>query len=114
MYLYNKVSVDNASSRAITDVTVRIGDSGRLVRCDRISANEECFRRFGKMRFPHQPIVMSWSTADGVREIRELEPAIPAYFLTPFPLRILLELDRDGELSVRFWQDEPFRDSDME
>ena len=112
MYLYNEVRIDNATSRALTDVALRIGDSGHSIRCDRIGANAACLKRFRKMRFPHQPIVMSWNTADGDRQIRELEPEIPAYFLTPFPLKILLEVDRDGQLSMRFWQTEPFRDSD--
>ncbi|MDH3219044.1 MAG: hypothetical protein OEO19_05860 [Gammaproteobacteria bacterium] len=112
MYMYNEVRVDNATSRVITDVSVRIGDSGSSISCDRIGANEVCSRRFGKLRYPYQSIEMSWTAEDGIRQIREFEPRIPGYFLTPFPLRILLDLERDGEVVVRFWQDEPLRTSD--
>jgi hypothetical protein len=112
MYMYNEVRVDNATSRAITDVSVRIGDSEGSISCGRIGAKEVCSRRFGKLRYPHQSIEMSWTAEDGIRQTREFEPTIPGYFLTPFPLRILLDLDRDGKVAVRFWQEEPFRTSD--
>ena len=112
-YDYNEIQVVNLTGATITDVNLRVGGSERSLSCDEVLKNALCDDRFGKRRYPQQGLELSWVQADGKQQSQQLAPAIPAYFVTAFPLRIILETREDGTAKAYYEQDEPGGDDGM-
>ncbi len=109
-YYYNEIQVVNLTGGTIVDVKVQIGESGRTVSCDSVLKNTLCNERFGKRRYPQQGIQLSWTHTDGSQKSQLLTPAIPVYYFTAFPLRIMLEISENGSVKFYFQQEDPGRD----
>ena len=108
-YYYNEIQVVNLTGGSIVDVKVQIGESGRTVSCDSVLKNALCDERFGRRRYPQQGIQLSWTHTDGSQKSQLLTPAIPVYYFSAFPLRIMLEISENGSVKSYFQQIEPAR-----
>ena len=100
----------NLTGETITGVSLRVGGSERSLGCAEVLKNALCDDRFGKRRYPQQGLELSWVHGDGKQNSQQLNPAIPAYFATAFPLRIMLEVVEDGSVKAYYEQEEPGRD----
>ena len=109
-YFYNETQVVNLTGETITEVSLRVGGGGRTLACAEVVNNALCDDRFGKRRYPQQGLELSWIHGDGKQKSQQLAPAIPAYFATAFPLRIMLEIFEDGTVKAYYEQEEPGRD----
>ena len=112
-YFYNEIQVVNLTGGTITEVNLRVGGSERTLSCAEVLKNALCDDRFGERRYPHQGLELSWVHGDGQQNSQQLNPAIPAYFVTAFPLRIMLEALEDGTVKAYYEQEEPGRDGGM-
>ena len=103
-YYYNEIQVVNLTGGAITEVSLRVGGGGRTLGCVEVVNNALCDDRFGKRRYPQQGLELSWVHGDGKQESQQLDPAIPAYLATAYPLRIMLEVLEDGTVKAYYDQ----------
>ena len=109
-YFYNETQVVNLTSETITEVNLRVSGRERTLGCAEVSKNALCDDRFVKRRYPQQGLELSWVHGDGKQNSQQVNPAIPAYFATAFPLRIMLEVLEDGTVKAYYEQEEPGRD----
>jgi len=113
IYYYNETQVVNLTGGSITDVNLSVSGRERTLGCAEVLKNALCDDRFGKRRYPQQGLELSWVDGDGKQNSQQLNPAIPAYFVTAFPLRIMLEVLEDGSVKAYYEQEEPGRDGGM-
>ena len=109
-YYFNEVQVVNLTGATITDVSWLVVNSPKALSCPEVAKFAMCAERFPNRRYPQQGIELSWSHADGSRKSNMPNPPVAAYFLTAFPLRIVMELSEDGSVKAFYEQDEPGRD----
>lgn len=107
MYYFNEIQVVNRTGATITNVSVRFQSSTKTLYCDEVTDNRYCRDRFNKRRYPQQVIELSWVHGDGTSQSRQFNPRIPAYYHTPFPLRVMLEINEEGDVKTYFEQEEP-------
>ncbi|NNE63679.1 MAG: hypothetical protein HKN34_06330 [Gammaproteobacteria bacterium] len=106
-YYFNEIQVVNYSGATITNVSVRFESSAKTVKCDVVTKNRLCRDYFNKLRYPRQVIELAWTHGDGVEKSQQFNPRIPAYYHTPFPLRVMLEINEEGAVKTYFEQEEP-------
>ena len=106
-YRFNQLQVHNLTGGSIADVEVVVLESDRSNACDEVNYNAICDRRFGNRPLPQQGIELSWIHTDGSRKTETFNPHVPIYFSTAFPLRIVMEIDADGNVNPFYEQDEP-------
>ena len=109
-YYFNEVQVVNLTGATITDVSWQVVNSPKALSCPEVAKFAMCAERFPKRRYPQQGIEVSWTEADGGRKSNMPNPSVAAYFSTPFPLRVVMELNEDGSVKAFYEQDEPGRD----
>ena len=97
----------NLSGGTITKVNLRVGGSERTLACDEVLKNALCDDRFGKRLYPQQSLELSWVNEQGKQNSQQLTAVIPAYFVTAFPLRIILEVLEDDTAKIYYEQEEP-------
>ena len=106
-YYFNEIQVVNRTGATITNVSVRFQSSSKTLYCDEVTDNRLCRDRFNKLRYPQQVIELSWTHGDGMQKSRQFNPHIPAYYHTPFPLRVMLKINEEGAVKTYFEQEEP-------
>lgn len=106
-YYINEIQVVNLSGDTITNVSLQFERSNETLNCAEVTANRYCRDYFSKRRYPQQAIELSWIHVDGTPQSRQLNPGIPAYLNTPFPLRLMLEVNEQGTVKTYFQQEEP-------
>ncbi len=111
IHWFNEVQVVNLSGATITDVNVRVLDTTKSYSCEEVAQFALCQDYFGKRRYPQQGIELSWTHPDGSKKSELLGASIPAYYDTPFPLRIVMEIVEDGSVKIFYEQENPGRDS---
>jgi len=109
-YSFNEVQVVNLTGATITDVRWQVINTSKALSCPEVAKFAMCADRFPYRRYPQQGIELSWNHADGSRKSNMPNPPVPAYFLTSFPLRIVMELSEDGNVKAFYEQDERGRD----
>jgi len=106
-YSFNEVQVHNLSGAAIHDVKLHIVDSPKTLSCAEIAKNAMCYDLFGRRDYPGRGIELGWTLPDGSRLAETLNPRIPAYFGSTFPLQIIMEIREDGSVRPVYRQNEP-------
>ena len=105
-YYINEVQVYNNSREPVRDVTIRAGE--RIFGCGNIAPLGICGDRFGRRDYQAGTIEVEWTLGNGAPRRQSLEARVPAYFTKGIPLRGILEIDPQGEVSTRFDQDPQF------
>jgi hypothetical protein len=108
-YRFNNVQAVNLAGATIRDVAINIIDSPKTLACDQVNPNAMCADRFPYRRYPQQGIVLSWTHVDGGHLSETLNPEVPVFFNSAFPLRIVMEIREDGSVKAFYEQDEPGR-----
>jgi len=109
-YYFNEIQVVNQAGAQIQDVSLRVLDSAKILNCAEVAKFAMCDDRFGKRLYPQQGVELSWTHPDGSQKSDTLNPGIPAFFSSSFPLRIVIEVREDGSLNSFYEQEEPGRD----
>ena len=104
-YTFNQLQIVNLSATAITDVSLRIGGSDRVLRCDRVATNAVCDSYYGNRTYPQQVNELSWTDADGTQKSENISPKIAAYESPSLPMRVVVEVREDGLVKTIFEQD---------
>jgi hypothetical protein len=102
---YNYVEVLNQTGGTINNVDLQIGDS-RNLHCDTVTKKRICYKRFGRHRYPQQPLELSWQDSAGELQARQLDPPIPATLSSGVSARVLLEINADGSVKIEFREDD--------
>ena len=106
-YRFNELQVHNLSGSKIEDVSVRVVGSEKSIQCEQVAFNATCHERFNNRPYPKQGIELSWIHEDGNRRTEMFNPDVPAVFYSAFPLRIVMEVDENGEVNPFYEQEEP-------
>jgi hypothetical protein len=109
-YYFNEVQVVNLAGATIQDVSLQVVNSSRALDCAEVVKFAMCADRFGRKYYPQQGVELGWTHPDGSRKSENPNPAIPAFFASAIPLRIVLEVREDGTVKAFYEQDEPGRD----
>jgi hypothetical protein len=104
IYTYNEVLIINNSQELIRNVTIRSGGTGSVFSCDNIAALGVCSNRFGRRPYTSAPFSVEWVFGDSTRKTHEVGIKVPAYNSPSVPLRAVLEVSPQGEISAYFEQ----------
>jgi hypothetical protein len=104
-YTFNQLQIVNLSTTAITEVSLQIGGSDRILRCDMLAKNAVCDGYYGRRTYPQQVNKLSWTEGDGTQKSQDLSPMIAAYESPGLPMRVVVELHEDGLVETKFEQD---------
>ena len=106
-YRFNEVQVVNLTGATIENVSWRVLGSEKILSCDKVAKFAMCSDYFARRRYPQSGIEVNWTHPDGERKTALLNPDVPAFFSTSFALRIVMEIDPDGDVRGFYEQDEP-------
>jgi len=104
-YTFNQLQIVNLGTTTITDVSLRIGGSDRVLRCDQVAKNAVCDSYYGTRTYPQQVNELSWTEADGTQKSLSISPKIAAYESPSLPMRMVVEVREDGLVKTIFEQD---------
>lgn len=105
LHIYYLVEVENNSSEALSDVTVTLTGIDRRIDCGDIAPLRICYQGIGKRRYDYYPIRIDWTSASGTSESREFVIDVPATYATGIPLRAVIDISAEGEMTAYFEQD---------
>jgi hypothetical protein len=106
-YTYNEILIVNNSKELITDVSISSVATGYSFSCANIAPLGICLNRTPRRRYQKSPLQIDWVFGNSARKTDEISLAVPAYFQTGLPLRAVLEISPQGEISAHFEQDSP-------
>jgi hypothetical protein len=106
-YTYNEILIINNSKELIKDVSISSAATGRSFSCGNIAPLGICLNRMPRRRYKEGPLQIDWVFGNSARQTDEISPAVPAYFQPGLPLRGVLEISPQGEISAYFEQDSP-------
>jgi hypothetical protein len=106
-YTYNEVVILNQSRMPLSDVTISAAESGRVFSCGNIAARGICANKFRPQPYRGDPIQIALMTGDGRRRSETIELTLPARFVAERPLRGVLVIGSNGEISAFLQQDAP-------
>jgi hypothetical protein len=107
IYTYNEILIINNSRELIQDVTISSAATGRSFGCANIAPLGICSNRMASRRYKESPVQIDWVFGNNARQTDELTLAVPAFFPPGLPLRAVLEISPQGEISAYFDQDSP-------
>jgi hypothetical protein len=102
---YSYLEIANHTGGTINNVELQIGEDGRNLRCDTVTKNRICSDRFGRRKYPHQTIDLSWQDSAGELQSRQLNPKVPATLSPTKPQRLLMRIKEDGSVEFEFRSD---------
>jgi hypothetical protein len=108
-YTYNEILIINNSKELIKEVSISSAAIGRSFSCGNIAPLGICSNKTGKRRYKEGPLQIDWVFGNRARQTDEFTLAVPAYFQPGLPLRGVLEISPQGEISAYFEQDSPMR-----
>ena len=110
-FYVNEVMAVNLTSAEISDVTIDVIESPKMLECEEVAKNAVCADRFTRLVYPQLGVEVSWTHTDGSRKTASAAPTVPVTFVTAFPIRIVMEINADGSMKTFYEQDEPDRGS---
>jgi hypothetical protein len=108
-YSYDEVLIVNNSKELIQDVTISSSETGRSFSCGNIAPLGICSDKFPPRRYEQTPIQISWVFGGAPKQSEEFVIKVPATMVTGLPLRGVLEISPEGEISTHFDQETPLR-----
>jgi hypothetical protein len=106
-YRISQVDVVNLADGSLENLSWNVIGSDKSMNCSEVAPNAICADYFPQRRYPRAGIELSWTHADGERKQELLNPPVPAYFYTAFPLSLIIEIDGAGELNAFYRQNTP-------
>lgn len=106
IYRYNEVLAVNLAGATIGDVRIAVLGTDKSFGCDSVNKAAMCRDYFPDRRYPGAGIELSWTHVDGSRKAETVNPHVPAYFPSAFPLRVVMEINPDGSVESFYEQDE--------
>lgn len=107
-YIYYRVEVVNNSNETLSDVKVTMTGFGRSLDCGDIAPLRNCYRSFGKRRYINEPIKVDWAFAGGPSQNNEFVIVPPATYSTGVPMRAVIDVSPEGEMTAYFEQETVF------
>jgi len=102
IYTYDEFLVNNNSNQPIPSLKVTFSDSEPGLSCENIAALGICTVRFANRRYMESPFSVDWAFGNNPSRVDELNLKVPAYFTLGPPLRMVLEISPQGEISAHF------------
>lgn len=103
-YIYSQVEVNNNSNETLAGVSVELTGVGRTFDCGDIGPLRNCFFGAGKRRYVDGPIEVDWAYAGGPNQSSEFVIVPPADYATGVPLRVVIDVSPEGEMTAYFRQ----------
>jgi len=106
-YTYNEIVIVNQTGSAVRDVAVSSTESGRSFGCGNIAPRGICSDRFPPRPYRASPVRIDWMIGNGTRHSKIIELTLPASFAVGLPLRGVLVIDAQGQVSTYLQQQAP-------
>jgi hypothetical protein len=106
-YTYNEIVIINQTGSAVRDVAVSSTESGRSFSCGNIAPRGTCSNRFPPRPYRASPVQIDWMIGNGARHSKIIELTLPPSFVVEIPLRGVLVIDTQGQISTYLQQGAP-------
>jgi len=106
-YSFKEVQAVNLAGAPLKNVSWRVVGTDKVLNCSEVAPFAMCADYFARRRYPQSGIELSWTHPDGERHSQILNPHIPVYYSSAFPLRVVIEIDAEGGARGFYEQDEP-------
>jgi hypothetical protein len=105
MYMYNEILVVNNSRELLQEVTITAPSTGRTFSCGNIAPLGICSNHFDNRRYQYNPIRISWVVGNFAQQTEEFVVPVPDSFATGVPLKGVLAVSAEGQMSAYFQQE---------
>jgi hypothetical protein len=106
-FSYNEVVIVNQSRSPVSEVVISATTSGRMFSCGSIAPRGICSDRFPPQPYRGDPIRVDWVVGNRARRSETVELTLPESFVPDVPLRGVLVIGAQGDLSAYLQQDAP-------
>jgi hypothetical protein len=106
-YTYNEIIIVNQTGSAVRDVAVSSTESGRTFSCGNIAPRGICSNKFPPRPYRASPVQIDWMIGNGTRHSKIIELTLPPSFVVELPLRGVLVIDTQGQVSTYLQQGAP-------
>jgi len=106
-YTYNEIVIVNQTRSPVRDVAVTATESGRMFSCGNIAPRGICSNKFPPQPYRASPVQIDWMIGNGTRHSKIIELTLPASFVAGLPLRGVLLIDAQGQVSAYLQQEAP-------
>ena len=106
-FTYNEVVIINRLRSPVQNVAIQANESGRVFSCGNIAPRGICSNKFPARPYFGDPIQVSWLVANGRQHSKMIELQLPASFVPEIPLRGVLVIGAQGEISTYLEQEAP-------
>jgi hypothetical protein len=106
-FTYNEIVIVNQTGSAVRDVVVSSTESGRSFSCGNIAPRGICSDQFPPQPYHASPVQIDWMMSNGTRQSQTIELTLPPGFVVELPLRGVLVIDAQGQVSTYLQQQAP-------
>ena len=106
-YTFNEIVVVNLSRELLRDVTIRDVINDRRFGCGNIAPRGICANEFAPRPYRQNPIRISWTFGDYLRQSEDFVVEVPAGADPERPLRGVLEVSPRGAIRAYFEPGKP-------
>lgn len=106
-YYYNEIVLRNETNRDVTDVTIKVKNTGGVFSCSVIPARAKCSNKIRKRKYQGNPITIKWRFAGQNHTEDQVQLTVPENFSPEIPLRGVLVIENDGKIKTYFEQGRP-------
>ncbi len=92
----------------VQDVTITATGSNRIFSCGNIAPRGICSNRMPRRTYKRNPVKVDWVFGNVARQTSEFILEVPATMEIGLPLRGVLEINEQGNISAYFEQDGTF------
>jgi len=106
-YTYNEIVIVNQARSPLRDVALTDTESGRMFSCGNIAPRGICSNKFPPRPYRASPVQIDWMIGDGARHSKTIELTLPPSFVTGPPLRGVLVITAQGQITAYLQQAVP-------
>ena len=106
-YTYNEIVIVNQTRSPVSDVAVSATESGRMFSCGNIAPRGICSNKFPPQPYRASPVRIDWMIGNGARHSKIIKLKLPVSFVAELPLRGVLVIDAQGQVSAFLQQEAP-------
>ncbi len=106
-YYYNEILIANDSRQLVQDVTIHVVGTNRVFSCGNIAPRGICSNKMPPRPYLKKPIRITWVFGTIARQTSEFVLEVPPSMDTAIPLRGVLKVNPQGDISAFFEQTMP-------
>jgi len=105
-YYYDEIIINNKSSKSVSDVVIKVSETGMMFSCSFIPSQGECSNKFRKRKYRGHSVSLSWIFNNDVKKYsQQIKLQLPKEAKSTKPLKGMLVIDNQGTVNPYLFQE---------